>query len=104
MNIAIESVIVSLLGFFSCIVFIACKPSGVAALPIPRRFAIIFIVIKKIGIKNKGVIFMLNAIIVILLIIGGYTGVVIGCLALCSIPFAIFLNADTILYKIRRSK
>ena len=45
MNIAIESVIVSLLGFFSCIVFIACKPSGVAALPIPRRFAIIFIVI-----------------------------------------------------------
>lgn len=47
---------------------------------------------------------MLNVIIVILLIIGGYTGVVIGCLALCSIPFAIFLIADTILYKIRRSK
>lgn len=47
---------------------------------------------------------MLNAIIVILLIIGCYTGVVIGCLTLCSIPFAIFLIADTILYKIRRSK
>ena len=47
---------------------------------------------------------MLNAIIVILLIIGGYTGVVIGCLVLCSIPFAIFLIVDTILYKIRRSK
>lgn len=47
---------------------------------------------------------MLNAIIVILLIIGGFTSVVIGCLALCSIPFAIFLITDTILYKIRRSK
>lgn len=47
---------------------------------------------------------MLNVIIVILLIIGGFTSVVIGCLALCSIPFAIFLIADTILYKIRRSK
>lgn len=47
---------------------------------------------------------MLNAIIVILLIIGGFTSVVIGCLAICSIPVIIFLIADTILYKIRRSK
>lgn len=47
---------------------------------------------------------MLNVIIVILLIIGGFTSVVIGCLAICSIPFVIFLIADAILYKIRRSK
>lgn len=47
---------------------------------------------------------MLNAIIVILLVIGGFTGVMLGCLLLCSIPFAIFLIIDKILYKIRRSK
>lgn len=47
---------------------------------------------------------MLNAIIVILLIIGGFTSVVIGCLAICSIPVIIFLVADNIIYKIRRSK
>lgn len=47
---------------------------------------------------------MLNAIIVILLIIGGFTGVMIGCLLLCSIPVAIFLIIDNIIYKIRRSK
>lgn len=47
---------------------------------------------------------MLNAIIVILLVIGGFTGVMIGCLALCSIPFAIFLIIDSIIYKIRRNR
>ena len=47
---------------------------------------------------------MLNTIIVILLVIGGFTAVMLGCLLLCSIPFAIFLIIDNILYKIRRSK
>lgn len=47
---------------------------------------------------------MLNAIIVILLVIGGFTSVMIGCLLLSSIPVAIFLIIDTIIYKIRRSK
>lgn len=47
---------------------------------------------------------MLNAIIVILLVIGGFTSVILGCLLLCSIPLAIFLIVDIILYKIRRSK
>ena len=47
---------------------------------------------------------MLNAIIVILLVIGGFTSVILGCLLLCSIPLAIFLIVDNILYKIRRSK
>lgn len=47
---------------------------------------------------------MLNAIMVILLIIGGFTSVVIGCLAICSIPVIIFLIVDNIMYKIRRSK
>ena len=47
---------------------------------------------------------MLNAIIVILLVIGGFTAVMLGCLLLCSIPFAIFLIIDKLLYKIRRSK
>lgn len=47
---------------------------------------------------------MLNIIIVILLVIGGFTAVMLGCLLLCSIPFAIFLIVDKFLYKIRRSK
>ena len=47
---------------------------------------------------------MLNAIIVILLVIGGFTAVMTGCLLMCSIPFAIFLIIDNIIYKIRRSK
>lgn len=47
---------------------------------------------------------MLNAIIVILLIIGGFTSVMIGCLAICSILVIIFLIADNLVYKIRRSK
>lgn len=47
---------------------------------------------------------MLNIIIVILLIIGGFTAVMLGCLLLCSIPLAIFLIVDKFLYKIRRSK
>ena len=47
---------------------------------------------------------MLNTIIVTLLVIGGFTAVMLGCLLLCSIPFAIFLIIDKILYKIRRSK
>lgn len=47
---------------------------------------------------------MLNAIIVILLIIGGFTAVMLGCLTLCSIPFAIFLIIDNIIYKIRRNR
>ena len=47
---------------------------------------------------------MLNAIIVILLVIGGFAAVMIGCLLMCSIPFAIFLIIDNIIYKIRRGK
>ena len=47
---------------------------------------------------------MLNTIIVILLVIGGFTAVMFGCLLLSSIPLAIFLIIDKILYKIRRSK
>ena len=47
---------------------------------------------------------MLNAILVILLIIGGFTAVMLGCLLLCSIPLAIFLIIDKFIYKIRRSK
>ena len=47
---------------------------------------------------------MLNTIIVILLVIGGFTAVMLGCLLLCSIPLAIFLIIDKILYKIRRGK
>ena len=47
---------------------------------------------------------MLNAIIVILLVIGGFTAVMLGCLLLCFIPLAIFLIIDKFLYKIRRSK
>ena len=47
---------------------------------------------------------MLDAIIVILLVIGGFTSVMLGCLLLSSIPLAIFLIIDNILYKIRRSK
>ena len=47
---------------------------------------------------------MFNTIIVILLVIGGFTAVMIGCLLMCSIPLAIFLIIDNILYKIRRSK
>ena len=47
---------------------------------------------------------MLNTIIVILLVLGGFTAAMIGCLLMCSIPFAIFLIIDKILYKIRRSK
>ena len=58
----------------------------------------------KIGIKNKEAFYMLNVIIVILLVIGGFAAVMIGCLLLCSIPLAIFLIIDKILYKIRRSK
>lgn len=47
---------------------------------------------------------MLNAIIVILLVIGGFAAVMIGCLLMCSIPLAIFLIVDKFLYKIRRSR
>lgn len=47
---------------------------------------------------------MFNAIIVILLVIGGFTAAMLGCLLLCSIPLAIFLIIDKFLYKIRRSK
>lgn len=47
---------------------------------------------------------MLNIIIVILLVIGGFTAVMLGCLLLCSIPLTIFLIIDKFLYKIRRSK
>ena len=47
---------------------------------------------------------MLNVIIVILLVIGGFAAVMIGCLLMCSIPLAIFLIVDKFLYKIRRSK
>lgn len=47
---------------------------------------------------------MLNAIIVILLVIGGFAAVMIGCLLLCSIPLVIFLIIDKFLYKIRRGK
>lgn len=47
---------------------------------------------------------MLNAIIVILLVIGGFAAVMIGCLLMCSIPLAIFLIVDKFLYKIRRNK
>ena len=47
---------------------------------------------------------MFNAIIVILLVIGGFTAVMLGCLLLCSIPLAIFLIIDKFIYKIRRSK
>lgn len=47
---------------------------------------------------------MFNAIIVILLVIGGFAAVMLGCLLLCSIPLGIFLIIDKILYKIRRSK
>lgn len=47
---------------------------------------------------------MLNAIIVILLLIGGFAAVMIGCLLMCSIPLAIFLIVDKFLYKIRRSR
>ena len=47
---------------------------------------------------------MLNTIIVILLVIGGFTAVMLGCLLLCSIPFAIFLIIDKIINKIRKSK
>ena len=47
---------------------------------------------------------MLNVIIVILLVIGGFTSVMLGCLLLSSIPLAIFLIIDNILYKIRRGK
>ena len=47
---------------------------------------------------------MLNAIIVILLVIGGFAAVMIGCFLLCAIPLAIFLIIDKILYKIRRGK
>ena len=47
---------------------------------------------------------MLNAIIVILLVIGGFAAIMIGCLLLCSIPLAIFLIVDKFLYKIRRSR
>lgn len=47
---------------------------------------------------------MLNIIIVILLVIGGFTAVMLGCLLLCSIPLAIFLIIDKFLYKIRRSR
>ena len=47
---------------------------------------------------------MLNAIIVILLVIGGFTAVMLGCLLLCSISLAIFLIIYKIIYKIRRVK
>lgn len=47
---------------------------------------------------------MLNAIIIILLVIGGFAAVMIGCLLMCSIPLAIFLIVDNFLYKIRRSR
>ena len=47
---------------------------------------------------------MLNAIIVILLVIGGLAAIMIGCLLLCSIPLAMFLIIDKFLYKIRRNK
>lgn len=47
---------------------------------------------------------MLNIIIVILLVIGGFAAVMIGCLLLCSISLAIFLIIDKFLYKIRRNK
>ena len=47
---------------------------------------------------------MLNTIIVILLVIGGFTAVMLGCLLLSSIPLAIFFIIDNIIYKIRRSK
>lgn len=47
---------------------------------------------------------MLNAIIVILLVIGGFTAVMLGCLLLCSIAWEISLIIDKILNKIRRSK
>lgn len=47
---------------------------------------------------------MLNAIIVILLVIGGFAAIMIGCLLLCSIPLAMFLIIDKFLYKIRRNK
>ena len=47
---------------------------------------------------------MLNAIIVMLLVIGGFVAVMIGCLLMCSIPLAIFLIIDKILYRIRRNK
>ena len=63
-----------------------------------------FIVIRKIGIKNKEVFYTFNIIIVILLVIGGFAAFMIGCLLLCSIPLAIFLIIDKILYKIRRSR
>ena len=44
-KVAMLSVILSLHGFFFCIVCIAFIPNGVAAFPIPSRFAIMFIVI-----------------------------------------------------------
>lgn len=47
---------------------------------------------------------MLNAIMIILLIFGGFAAVMIGCLLICSIPVVIFLIADSLIYKIRRSK
>ena len=47
---------------------------------------------------------MFNAIMIILLMFGGFTAVMIGCFLICSIPLAIFLIIDNIIYKIRRSK